>query len=261
VTDRVFAQTMADGRYEWQRASSVWERVMAVLKLGGALARVLAVVIWTDAWRAAETSFVRRWIAGTTLLSVSLWAGVPLLRRVHEPHFYLVDLGQIFMTLMMPAFLLLALTRRREAAVPRLGTLAVTVGTLLAWFLILIPLSLAARYTAWYHDHIYVPVPWVLVLQWLVVATALAWASLGLADRVIVHERRQFLTVLSLLVPALLAVLAARVQSGFAPLWVAWRVAPYTACAAAAATGVAMLWAGLVFESRAEHQGSVDALR
>lgn len=232
---------------------------MVAVKLGGALARVLVFVIWTDAGKAVETSFVRRWLAGTTALSVGIWAGVPLLGRV-EPHFYLVDLGEIFVTLMMPAFLLLALTRRRETTVPRLGTLAVTAGTLLAWGLILIPLGLAARYTVQYHDSIYVPVPWFLVLQWLVVATALAWASLGLADRVIVHERRQFLTVLSLLVPALLAVLAARVQSGFAPLWVVWRVAPYTAFAAAAASGIAILWAGLAFEARGERQGSADAI-
>lgn len=258
MTARALAQTMADGRHEWRRATNTSQRLVAGLNLAGALARVLACLTWTDACKAIETAFVRRWLLGTTVLSASLWAVFPLLQHGSWPaHFYLVDLGEIFVMLAMPAFLLLSLARRRDSRVPRLGTVTIVIATVMVWLVVLVPLGLPARYAA-FHGRLYAPVPWFSVLQWLLVTTALAWVAIGLTDRVIVHDRRPFLTVLSLLLPAFLIMLAARANADFQPLLAAWRVVPYAEFAAAATFGAATLWAGLAWESHSNLQGSGD---
>lgn len=257
-----WSQTIADGSYEWQRAASAPQRLLAALRLVGALMRVCAFTIRVEAAKALETPFVRRWLVGTTAVSAALWIINPLFQQGHwAPHFYIVDFGEIFVTFAMPAFLLLSLTRSRASAAPRLGTIAVVIGTLMVWLFILIPLGLAQRYTVAYQGRVYVPVPWFIVVQWLVATAVFAWVVLGLADRVIVHQRRPFLMTLSMLLPLSAIALWQRELWAFTPLLNQWRVVPYVQFSIAAALGAAALWAGLTWESHADRHGAPDVIR
>lgn len=256
------AQTLIDGQHEWRRAANGVQRVAAVARLIAALARVLVLVTCADAGRAMRTPFIRQWIVGTTLVSTGSWLAIPwLLHRRGPAHFYLVDLGEIFVMLMMPAFVLLSLMRRRSSTLPRVGTLAVVVGVVLAWFLILLPVGYAARYTAFSNGVLYAPVPWLMTTQFVMAHVLLAWTMIGLTDRVIVHERRPFLSALSLLLPIASIIFTGMAADELRPMLVSVRILPHAAFAVAAAGAIALLWGGLVWESRTNVRGVANALR
>ncbi len=252
------AQTIADGRHEWQRAENGAQRVTAATRFIAAVARVLILVTWTDAGRAIRTPFMRQWIVGTTLVSTGLWLALPWLQqRRGSTHFYLVDLGEIFVTLMMPAFVVLSMTRRRDIAVPRAGATAVVIGVLLLWFLILLPLGLSARYTSFYRDVLYAPVPWLITVQYVLADAILAWTVIALFDRVTVHARRPFLSALSLLLPIGSIVLIGMASEGLRPVFLGWPVTPQVVFSFVAAAAISLLCAGLVWEARTYRQGTI----
>ncbi|MBP8299297.1 MAG: hypothetical protein KA020_02945 [Planctomycetes bacterium] len=222
-----------------------------------ALARVLVLVTWTDAGRAIRTPFMRQWIVGSTLVSTGLWLALPWLQQRRAPiHFYLVDLGEIFVSLMMPAFVVLSMARRRDITVPRAGATAVVIGVLLLWFLILLPLGFSARYASFYRDVLYAPVPWLITVQYVFADAMLAWTVIGLFDRVTAHERRPFLSALSILLPIGSIVLIGTASEGLRPVFLGWPVTPQVVFSVVAAAAISLLWAGLVWESRADRQGT-----
>lgn len=252
----VLAQTWADGRHEWSQATTVAHRMMAIARLGVALVRAGVLVTVADSQRAIHTPFVRRWLVASLTLACLLWIDV-VFRAGHYHPAYMVDLGQLHLLVMLPVLAVLAFAQRRDADTALLGSVAVVEVVVLVWLLFLLPLGMATRYASFYGDRVYVPPPVAVLVAWGLSIAAASTATLVVSSRVIRHPRRPFLTCLAFLLPMLASVGVMELYDRWQPALMHFAIGRWELVIAATCMSLALLYAGLVWESRANRQGAV----
>lgn len=257
VPSSVLAQTWADGRYEWSQATTGARRTMAIARLGVALVRAGVLVTVADAQRAIHTPFARRWLVASLTLACLLWIDV-IFRGGHYHPAYMVDFGQLHLLVMLPVLAVLAFARRRDADTVLLGAVAVVEVVVLVWLILLLPLGMATRYAAFYGGRVYVPPPGALLTNWVLSTTAASAIMLVVSSRVIRHPRRPFLTCLAFLLPMLASVGVMELYDRWQPALIQFAIGRWELIIAATSMSLALLWAGLVWESRATRHETGD---
>ena len=251
----VLAQTWADGRHEWSQATTVAHRMMAIARLCVALVRAGVLVTVADSQRAIHTPFVRRWLVASLSVACLLWIDVIFPAGHYHPE-YFVDLGQLHLLVMLPVFAVLAFARRRDADTALLGSLAIVEVVVLVWLLLLLPLGMSTAYPVSYRGRFYVPPPVAVLVAWVLSMAAASTAILVVSSRVIRHPRRPFLTCLAFLLPILAIVGVMELYDRWQPALIHFAIGRWELIIAATCMSLALLYAGLVWESRANRQGA-----
>ena len=248
TSSHVLAQTWADGRHEWAQAASLASRVSVIARLVVALLRAGVLVTVADAQKAIHTPLVRRWLVASFGLALALWIGVAV--RPGRP-WYLVDLGQVHLVVMLPVLAVLAFARRRDRDdASLLGSVVVVEAVGLIWLLLLLPLGFAARYAAAYHGRTYVAPPVQGLAEWVLLMAAASAAILAISARVIQHPRRPFMTCLAFLLPVLAGLGVMELYDLWQPTLIRWSIGRWEVMVGTASMTLGLLYAGLAWEER-----------
>lgn len=205
ATRRAIAETVADGRHEWERAESMAAHVRAAARFTLALTRALAMASARECAAALHSPLAWRWLVigaamALTLPLLALLRAGWHLQRLPSANRFLVDVLVAFLVTTPISVYVAALSGRRDARVP-VGGMAIFVGLFVALVLLLALPVVPQFFTQAIGGRLYVPVPLPQIVGFGAPCVIVCLCALLVADSARRHERRAFVSILGVLLP------------------------------------------------------------
>lgn len=229
TTRRALAETIADGRHEWQSATGFVASVRAAVRFGVALVVAICASAAREVASALISPFPLRWLVAACVLSVALptiplWRAGFHLHRWPRPDECLLA----FLATLPISTYLSAVPGRRSERVP-VGGMSVLIALMLMLTLVLaLPIAQAGFFARSIGGQLYLPVPASIAIGFGLPCLVVCICELLVLERARRHRRRAFLSVLVLLSPILTLTLQSALSSsssvmptglGFALFW------------------------------------------
>lgn len=214
ATRRAIAETLADGRHEWQRAEDVADCLRVAARFSAAIVSVIFQSAWRETVTAMSSPLPLRWliVAGAlsmALPTISLWRGGLHLQRWPQPDECLVA----FLATMPISVYLSALPGRRGDRLPVAGMTVVITLMLVLTLLLALPIAQAGFFAQVTGGQLYLPVPGTIQLGFGLPCLILCVCELLVLERARAHRRRMFLSLLVPLLPILALTLKSAMPS------------------------------------------------
>ncbi len=235
-------ETVADGRHEWRAAGSAVQRAFVALRLVAAITRAVVGGSWRDLQRPANAWRSIAWISLSLVVTVTVTlfapSGIPFSARPNI-------LVSIFVMTSPITLCLVALCGRRGSRLPVLSATVLAFSVIAFVLLAIVPFTMPLAYPAAFKGRAFVMMLAGYLAGNLLAALAVTLAGLLLADRVINHARRGFMTLMALLLPFLGLLLEQRLRFDYAPYGRLAGLTPPAEWQFVAALAMFLLWAEL----------------
>ncbi len=246
---QVMDQTLADGRHEWRTASSAAGRTLAALMLIAAITRAIIRCSWRDLQRPANAWLPIVWLSVSVSLSFALGLFAP--SGTPFPAWPNLLVSLFVMTAPITLFLV-ALCGRQGTRLPVLSAMLLAFSVIAFVLLVIVPFTMPLAYPAAFKGRAFAMMPARYLVPNLVAPLAVALTGLLLADRVINHARRGFMTLMALLLPFLGLLLEQRLRFDYAPYGRFAGLTPPTEWSLVVAVTMFLLWVELSRQEKRE---------